>query len=213
VDLLSLLSFAAAMFVLAITPGPGVLAVTARGLSCGFVNAMVMATGILLGDIFFIMLACYGLNVVAVNLHELFLIIRYAGSAYLVWMGLSMLFARAREGEGIAAIPVASGVSMTPRSCFSSLAMGFSVTLGNPKVIFFYLGFLPTFVDLRHLSHVDVALICVTAFGVSMFVLAGYVFLALRTRRLVSSARARTGLHRVAGGVLVATGVALASDG
>lgn len=213
-DLFAVFGLASATFILAVIPGPGVFAVTTRSISAGLPSALVMSLGVLLGDILYILLTVYGLSVIATSLYGLFTVIRYAGSAYLIWLGISLF----RTRIDFAGTPDLNGhVSHTPvpltiRSCLSSLLTGFSITLGNPKVIFFYLGFLPTFMDLTDLTHVDVLIVCCTSFSVSICVLSTYAYLADRSRRFFSSAKAKVRLNRTAGCVLAATGIALAAD-
>lgn len=213
VDIFALAAFAAAMFVLAITPGPGVFAVTTRAMTSGMSHALVLAAGLLLGDMVYLLFAIYGLSALASSLHEVFTIIRYVGSAYLIWLGISLIRTR---NESLS-LPSAGGVRTSSRgasfkSCIADLLTGFSVTLGNPKVIFFYLSFLPTFMDLTTLTSVDVLSVCITAFGVSFAVLSVYACLANRSRRFFVNARARKRLNRTAGCVLAATGIALAVE-
>jgi len=88
---------------------------------------------------------------------------------------------------------------------------GLSITLGNPKVILFYLGFLPTFVDLNMLSSIDVA---VVAFVVSLVlgsVMLFYAFTASRARQLFKSESAQNKMNKTAGSVMIGTGVILLS--
>ena len=145
-SLISLLALAGAMLLLAITPGPGVFATVARALASGFGPSAVVVIGIVMGDLIFLLFAIYGLTAIAENLHGLFLVIKYIGASYLVYLGIK-LWREKPEKIQLQAIGY--------RSWKSNFLTGLFITLGNPKVILFYLGFLPTFVDLTNLSGID----------------------------------------------------------
>jgi threonine/homoserine/homoserine lactone efflux protein len=82
--------------------------------------------------------------------------------------------------------------------------------LSNPKVILFYCGFLPTFLDLSALTIFDLALVAVIITLVLSGVLTTYAYLASRARRIFTNERSVKRLNRAAGGVMVAAGVAIA---
>jgi len=146
-SLISLLALAGAMFLLAITPGPGVFATVARALASGFKHSAAVVAGIVTGDISFLLFAIFGISAIAENLHELFMVIKYTGAAYLIFLGFKLWREKPK------AIQISS---IKDQSWNSSFFAGLFITLGNPKVILFYLGFLPTFVDLTSLSGMDV---------------------------------------------------------
>ena len=90
---------------------------------------------------------------------------------------------------------------------------GLGITLSNPKVILFYVGFLPTFVDLTDLSNRDVLIVASTVSLVVGSVLLAYSVAAARARTLFTSERAMRRLNRGAGGLMMATGGVLISRG
>ncbi len=198
----SLLGFAAAMFVLAVTPGPGVFATVARALASGTRHAAVVVLGIVVGDLLFLLLAIFGLALLAEILGGFFTVVKYAGAAYLIWLGIRLWRMQPEEHS-------VKGVEEL--SWWSNFATGLVITLGNPKVIFFYLGFLPTFVDMAQLQARDVALIAIVVSVVLGGVLLGYAYAADRARRIFSSVRAERVMNRSAGSVMVATGTLLAT--
>lgn len=200
-SLLSLIGLAGAMFLLAATPGPGVFATVARALASGVRHASVVIIGIVIGDLLFLMLAIFGLAVLAEALGELFLLVKYLGAGYLIWLGVRLW----RTPTARHAIREVKELSWR-----ANLLSGLVITLGNPKVILFYLGFLPTFVDLSQLSGQDVVVIALIVSVVLAGVLFGYAYAADRARRLFRSGRANRNLNRSAGSVMIATGVVLA---
>lgn len=195
--LLNLLTFGAAMFLLAASPGPGVFATLARALASGFSHAAVLVLGIVLGDIIFLLLAIYGLSSIAEFLGSFFTFVKYAGGLYLIWLGIGIWRSETNTKK-------VRGVRED--SWKKNFLSGLSITLANPKVIFFYLGFLPTFVDLTRLTNFDVLAISVVVVVVLGSVLLSYAFLATRASRIITSERNQTRLNRCAGSVMITAG-------
>lgn len=213
----SLLALALALFVLAVTPGPGVFAVLSAALGRGLPTALALTVGIICGDMIFLLLAMAGLTVLAESMGDLFLVVRLGGAAYLIWLGVGLW--RGADKARPMATPTgdtacddgAPQPSPTPLRLARTLCGGLALTLGNPKVIVFYVGFLPTFVDLRTLDASGAALVAATTVCVVGSVLGGYAVMAARARRLLSTPRATRLLHRGAGAVMVGTGAAIAT--
>ncbi|RUM41131.1 MAG: LysE family translocator [Desulfocapsa sp.] len=197
-----LLAFASAMFLLAVSPGPGVFATLARALASGFAHAAVLVLGIVLGDIIFLLLAIYGLSSMAEILGSFFTFVKYGGGVYLIWLGIQIWHTdtdtKNRQLQGV-----------REDSWKKNFLSGLMVTLANPKVIFFYLGFLPTVVNLSNLTNTDVLAISIVVIAVLGTVLLSYAFLATRAGKLLSSKQNQKYLNRCAGGVMVTAGGAI----
>ncbi len=202
---LSLLSFAAAMMVLAASPGPGVFATVARSLASGFRPALAVILGIVVGDIIYLLFAIFGLSIVARSLEQLFIFVRIAGGIYLFWLGLKIWFSKPPEKV--------SQQLLAPPSQPGNILSGLVITLSNPKVVLFYCGFLPTFIDLSVLELPDIFLIGSVVAIVLSAVLMTYAYMASRARQLFSSQKAVKRLNRSAGGVMMVTGVTIATRG
>ncbi len=200
--LASLLLLTGALFLLAATPGPGVLAVVARALASGPRAAALVVVGIVLGDLAFLLLAIYGLGVLALALGELSTVVKYLGAVYLVWLGVRLWLGS----------PTTAAAATETRDTSAHLLSGLAITLSNPKVILFYLGFLPTFVDLRTLSDHEVLLLAALVSGVLGVTLMGYLLAAAKAGSLLRSERARRRINRAAGTALIAVGGTLASQ-
>lgn len=197
---LSIAGLAVAMFLLAITPGPGVFATVSKALSSGFKSTIPVIAGIVLGDLIFLLFAIYGLSTIAESFHTLFLLIRYLGSGYLLWLGINLWRSSAKR------IDLAK---VKPDSKRASFLGGLSITLGNPKVILFYLSFLPTFIRLDQLSTLDVIIVASVVSLILGSVMAGYAYSASRTRKLFKSVSAQNRMNRAAGSAMIGTGVLL----
>ena len=196
----NLAGLAGAMFLLAITPGPGVFATTARALASGFAHASVVVAGIVVGDLLFLLLAIYGLSAIATVLGDLFAVVKIAGGSYLVWLGIRVWRSPPRQLHDT---PVRA---LSWKATFMS---GLVITLGNPKVILFYLGFLPTFIDLTQMSLASVAMVAIVVSAVLGGVLLGYAVLAARARTFFQGQRAQRNMNRSAGAVMITTGAIL----
>lgn len=199
----TLLAFSVAMIVLSATPGPGCAMVIARALSHGFGSGLAAVLGLVLGDILYLVLAVAGLSALASLMGELFLIVKILGAAYLIWLGVKCWRAPTRSGE--------PQPSSDHRGLWRSFGLGFFVTLGNVKVVLFYVAFVPTFVEVAALSVWDIALLGAVVALVLLMVLGVYAFLAARAGRLFRSERAQRRLNRVSGGLLIGAGVAVAT--
>ncbi|MGD1878635.1 MAG: LysE family translocator [Kiloniellaceae bacterium] len=202
----TLLAFTLAMVLLAASPGPGFLMVVARALAGGFAAGLAAIAGLVLGDIVFLVLAVLGMSTLAAVMGEFFLAVKILGAAYLIWLGVKTW--RSKPALPALAAPAAP---KTPLPHHRSAALGFFVTLGNPKAILFYSALLPTFVDVAALTLPDVMVLAGVVTLVLFAVLGLYAFFAARAGRVVKSERALRWLNRATGGLLVAAGVAVAT--
>jgi len=137
--LATLLTFFAASFVLAVTPGPGVFFVVARTLAHGRRAGLASVAGVALGNLGNAAAASIGLAALLAVSSLAFTVVRIAGAAYLVWLAIQAVRARAPTDAAGAAVGTAA-----PRRLFRD---GFVVALLNPKTALFFAAFLPQFVD------------------------------------------------------------------
>ncbi|MCW5575256.1 MAG: LysE family translocator [Burkholderiales bacterium] len=188
-----------AMGFLAAIPSLSVLAVTARAASAGFRQGAWVALGIVAGDTVFIVLAIFGLQWLAAALGDAFVWLKTLGGVYLLWLGFRLW----RADPAVEAQADGSAAAST-----SSFVSGLLLTLGDQKAILFYLGFFPAFVDLAALTPADaLAIVVIAAVAVGGVKLA-YAAVASRAGAVTGPRLGRI-LNRVAGGVLLATGVYL----
>ena len=199
-SLASILALLGTLIVLAVVPSVSVLAVSARAAAFGFTHGMFTALGIVIADIIFILVAVYGLALIAGLMGEQFTLIKYIGGAYLIWLGISLWRndSRARKSE-----------TVKQSSLGSSFLTGFLITLGDQKAILFYLGFFPAFIDLSRMTPADTLIIIAIAIvGVGGAKLV-YAYLADRTSLLFKNTSAIRGINMLAGGVMIAVGIFL----
>ena len=197
----SLLLYAGAVGLLWLTPGPVWVAITARALSGGFGSAWPLAVGVTLGDLLWPLVAIFGLTWVVDQWGGLMVALRAVAVVFFVGMGY-LLIRHARD-------PVARDSRLTRPGRWSAFMAGVAAILGNPKAVLFYMGALPGFFDLRHVSGADIAAIAATSMLVP---LAGNLALALAVgkarARLATPERLRR-INLVSGAMLVVVGIAL----
>jgi threonine/homoserine/homoserine lactone efflux protein len=133
-----LVAFVAAVTVLAVTPGPGVVYIVARTLAQGRAAGMASVAGVALGNLGNAVAASLGLAVLLLASELAFAVVKYAGAAYLVWLGVQAL--RAPRATAALAMPAA----VAPWRVFREGAV---VALLNPKTTLFFAAFLPQFMD------------------------------------------------------------------
>ncbi len=196
------ITFFLAIFIFSITPGPGVFAILARSMTKGVRACVSLSLGMVLSDIIYLVMACYGLAAIASTWETAFLVIRYAGAAYLMYLGWKMWFSpvadSSLESEGGSKGEIASFIQ------------GFMISASNPKVILFYVAFLPTFMDLTVLSGADIVLASFLAFIALFLGLTIISIGASQARRLMKSERSMKSLNKTAGGIMASAGAFLA---
>jgi threonine/homoserine/homoserine lactone efflux protein len=194
-DFAALLLFAGTLLVAA--------ALVARVIGRGLDGAPAFAAGLILGDLVWLSVAVLCLAVVAQAFHEVFLVIKYAGAAYLVYLAWRMWTA-----------PVAASDIAADRRRDGGLRMflaGLALTLGNPKVVAFYLALLPSLIDLARVGLVGYVELAGIAVLVLTVVFGAYSVAAARARALFRSARAMRLLNRAGGTVMAGAAVAVAT--
>lgn len=196
------LAFVAASTILLVIPGPTVLLVVSYALGGGWRSAVPMAVGVALGDFTAMTLSMLGVGALLATSAMLFTALKWAGAAYLVWLGIRLW----RAGETLDAAPRTDRAS-TPKM----LGHAWLVTALNPKGITFFVAFLPQFLDARRDLYAQM-LICEATFLTLAFANAcGYALAASRARALVRNPRAVGLLNKTGGTLLIGAGIATAT--
>ncbi len=185
------------------TPGPGIAAIIARVLSKGSARIWAYIAGFVLADLIWFTLAATGMAVLAQTAHTVFLVVKYIGAAYLLYIAYRMWTDTA--------VPVTESSDTTPTSAMRLLIAGAALTLGNPKVMIFFLALLPTVVDLSTIGVADYFKIAAAMCVILSSVLSAYVLAALRTRSLFKSTRAVRWLNRSTGTIMAGAAVTVAT--
>ena len=205
-SLSGLLIFTGVYFLAVALPGPGVAAVIARSLSRGTHGAVAFIAGFLIGDLVWFTFAATGLAALAKTAYAVFVVVKYAGVAYLLYLAYRLWtapVAAAGDTDG-----EAKDAGQSPWRLFlGTLAL----TMGNPKTMIFFLALLPTVVKLETLSVAGFLEIAATICIVLPLVLGGYSLAAAHARRMFRSPRAVRNLNRGTGAAMACAAVLVAT--
>ena len=194
----SAIIFFITLIIFSITPGPGVFAILAKSISEGVRPCISLALGMAISDVVYLILACYGLSTIAEQWGSVFTLVRILGAIYLIYLGWKIWHNRAQYIERDSANKNLAG-----------FIPGFLISASNPKVILFYIAFLPSFMDLMKLSLNDIILASfLTLIGITTGLML-IAFSAAWARKFFRSEKAMTGLNRVAGSIMISAGVYL----
>lgn len=203
----TLLAFALAATLLIVVPGPNLIYIITRGIDQGRRAAIVSALGVETAMLFHIGAAVLGLSALVASSDLAFNVVKFAGAAYLIWIGVSNLRARPTDLQ----LPSA-GRAPSMRRMF---AQGVIINLLNPKVGLFFLAFLPQFVDAGRGDSTGQILIlggvflAIATISDLLYALAsGWIGTWLKTRAAVARQR-----ERFAGVVYILLGVVAALSG
>lgn len=194
----SLIAYAAALGLAAAIPGPGVAALVGQSMGSGLKAALFLLAGIALGDVVYLTVAIAGLAAIAQTFAGVFLIVKMLGGAYLLYLAVKLW----KSTSGATRIAASER-----RTNLGAFLTGFSVTMGNPKTIVFYLALLPTVLDLNGIDLTQWALLVAVTLCVLIATLAPYAVLAARARGMMTKPGALNRLNRIASGIIGATGV------
>lgn len=186
-----LLFFAAAL-VLAVTPGPGIFYVLARSLAGGRREGIQSSLGTFVGGLFHVFAAALGVSAILAASAVAFHTVKYAGAAYLVWLGIRMI--RTRNSE--LTVTVAAPPS---RNAFRQ---GILTEALNPKTALFFLSFIPQFIS-APVGHIFLQFVVLGAISVTLNTTADLVVVLLAApleQKLKHNARFRS-RQRVASGL------------
>jgi threonine/homoserine/homoserine lactone efflux protein len=202
-DFPGLMLFTTALLIAAASPGPGIAAIVARVLGRGTRGAAAFTAGLAIGDVVWLTFAVVGLAALAQAFHGIFVAVKYAGAAYLLYLAYKLWTAPA--------VPHGVEAAATREHPAKLFLGGLAVTMGNPKVMVFYLALLPTLLDLTRLTVLGYAGLVVATLAVLTLVFSSYILLAARARRLFTSETAIRGINRATGAVMAGAAAAIAS--
>ncbi len=198
-----ILTFCAVYALAVATPGPGVAAIIARSLAHGFKGAPAFVAGFVVGDLLWFGIAATGLAALARTAATVFVVIKWAGVAYLLFLAWKLWSSPAERVE----VTRDDGRQHGWRAFVASLML----TLANPKAILFFLALLPTVVDLASMNGLRFAEISLAITLVLPTVLFTYVFLAARARQLFTTPRAVRRLNRSSGVAMAGAAIVVAT--
>jgi threonine/homoserine/homoserine lactone efflux protein len=197
----SLAIFAAALLVNSGTPGPSIAALVARVVTRGARDVLPFLAAMWIGEGLWLAAAVFGLAVIAAQFHAIFIAIKYCGVAYLAYLAWRMWTG---TGEG--------APEVSPRGKPVQMFLGgFAITLGNPKIMVFYLALLPSIIDVEHMGAGGFPALIMTMLAVLMCVDLAWVLLAARARAFFKSRRAMVIANRCGAAAMAGAAAAIAA--
>jgi homoserine/homoserine lactone efflux protein len=197
------LAFFAAAWAISLSPGAGAVAAMSAGLNHGFARGYVTTFGLVLGIWTQVLVVGFGLGALIATSALGFALVKWAGVAYLVWLGIRQWRA--------AAVPMVAAAPDARTTPLRELVLrGWMINAVNPKGTVFLLAVVPQFLDLGAPLARQYAVIALTLGFTDLVVMAGYTALASKVLRLMRSARQVRLLNRGFGSLFIAVGVLLA---
>lgn len=176
------------------------MTVVSQALARGARFGLWAAVGVLLGNALYFGLSATGVLALLVRWYAVFFWIKWAGAAYLVWLGIQSW----RKASG--PIDVAP-----PGPVAHAAARGLAVQVSNPKTPLFFGALLPHFLNPEGPLALQIAILGVTSIAIEFGVLASYSFAGSRAARLAGTPRYRTWVERVGGSLLIRADAGLAA--
>jgi threonine/homoserine/homoserine lactone efflux protein len=191
-----------------LTPGQDTMFILGRSLTGGLRAGVASALGIGVGSIFHTLAAAAGLSAILAASPAAFLIVRIAGTLYLVYLGAKLLLAKAQQDSDLQLTQAEEG------NAWSAFRQGVVTNVLNPKVALFFLALLPQFIEpdstAKTLAFLTLGITFVTTGTLWCLVLA---LSAARLRQFFrGNPRLRTTIDRMTGGLFIALGIRLAAD-
>jgi RhtB (resistance to homoserine/threonine) family protein len=205
-DLHHLLLFIAAGLLLNLTPGPDVLYIVSHSLRSGLRAGVIAGLGITSGCFVHIVTAALGVSALMAASTTAFTVLKWAGAAYLLWIGMKMLLSRAPES------PTEDFTNAPPANLKTIFLGGFWTNVLNPKVALFFLAFVPQFIAPGTANTPLAFLMLGSLFNFNgMFVNVGWAALASwMAQRMETVRRGMHWLDRIAGAMFISFGIKLA---
>ncbi len=198
------LTLFAACWAISLSPGAGAVAAMSAGLSHGFRRGYFMTFGLILGILTQVLFVSAGLGALIAASETAFAFIKWAGVAYLVWLGVQQWRAPAKP---LAAVDEGA-LQVTRRQL---VLRGWGINAVNPKGTVFLLAVVPQFIDLQAPLGPQYLVIAATLGFTDLVVMGGYTALAARVLAALKSAQHIRMLNRVFGSLFIAAGLLLAS--
>ena len=201
-DDINLITLAVASFIFAISPGPGILAVLTVSVSRGAAMGIAMSLGEVCGDMVYLLIAMISWAVVAAHFSDIFVVVRILGAGYLGYLGIKQMMSPPLKDEN---------KYITGKGLSLAYGTGVMISLTNPKVIVFYLSFLPLFIDLSMINLKSGAQVMSVMF---FSVLAGPLVIVVIGKKIRDLAFGETSgrlINIISGALMIGVGVLMVS--
>lgn len=204
-----LLAFLGISALVITTPGPDTALTIRNALLGGRAGGLATALGVSTGLAIWALAASAGLVALLVASEPLFLTVKYAGAAYLVWLGLQSLRAAFRPSFDLQAMKRPAMRGLAPRTAFGQ---GVVSDLSNPKIAAFFTSLLPQFAPSGAADFVGLAALGLLFSLMTLLWLSGYALAIARMGDVLRRPRIRRTLEGITGAALIGLGLKIASE-
>lgn len=196
------LAYVLASALLVVLPGPTVMLVVANALSRGRPAAMKSVIGVGLGDVTAMVISFAGLGAVLAASATLFTALKFVGAAYLIWLGIGLL--RAKADPSIL-------TDVQPSTGRQLVRQAWIVTALNPKGIVFFIAFVPQFMDPAAAALPQFLILGSTFLALAVINAAAYAWIAGSVRRHITQVSTLRWINRIGGSVMIGAGLLTAA--
>ena len=176
------LIFATALAIAALSPGPANMTLIAIVIANGARQGILFSVGIMLGDLVWLTLSLSGLAMIAEKIPLVFIAIKWLGISYLVYLAITVWRSTYQTSESITT-PVV-------KSAFSQLLSGFILTMGNPKMMLFYIALLPSLLNPNNITFSGYLSLSMAVVAVLIIVFSIFVLASTKVRHMVRDTKA-----------------------
>jgi homoserine/homoserine lactone efflux protein len=193
------------VFLATIIPGPNMLLAIKHGINYGTRRSVASAVGNTIGNLLIALISLAGLRAVLVASETFFVIIKWGGIVYLLYIGITTFF-ESVPSEELARGDVPAKMGKTAYTIFME---GFLIAVGNPKGILFFTALFPQFINLSTASVNEFTVVFVTLAAIAFVGFLMYAALASRLRCMFHIRWFRKAYNRVTGGAFIGCGLAM----
>jgi threonine/homoserine/homoserine lactone efflux protein len=208
----SFLAFLGVSALVIVTPGPDTALTIRNTLLGGRRSGVFTALGIVSGQAIWAVATSIGIVALLVASEPLFLAVKYAGAAYLVYLGAQALWAAWRPESGGATIPMGAVERKAKLRPLSALRQGIISDLGNPKMAVFFASLLPQFAPPGDATVAALLALGLVFCAMTFLWLAAYASIVAKAGDVLRRHRVRRAIEGVTGAVLIALGLRIAAE-
>ena len=189
------LAYVAVLVIVCLTPGPAVILTSAQAAARGVRSSLAIIAGVQVGNTLYFLLSALGLGAIIAASETAFMLIKYGGGAYLVYLGVRAIFSNA----------AAANDQRTQQQWRRVFVHGFASQLANPKSVLFYVALLPQFIVAGRDIAAQLLILGVTDVVVEVPILVAYAALAARGGAFITGSGSAW-RERLTGSALIAAG-------
>jgi len=198
-----LILFTITTLVVVLTPGAAAIAVVTESAKHGHARGSLVIFGVACANAVYFALSATGISALILASSTLFSVVKWVGVAYLIWIGLQMIFSSA------SGLSIGNG-ERVKKSATKVFMRGFIVEMANPKALLYFAALLPQFIDPAQPVLFQFLLFGVLTFLIDFVVYSVYSMLAAFSSRTSLKPAVTKWINRVAGGMLIFAGVNMA---